>query len=152
MHTPATIKKHPLHPMLVAFPIGLLTFSLISDLIALARWGGDNWNVVALYTLGAGIISALVAAVPGLIDLLSLQDPGLKKKGIIHAVIMLITVGIFVVGFFVRIQSAEDSKLPVLLSAIGVLFMMIGGWIGAELVHHFGVGVDGSAVNRPTAP
>jgi uncharacterized membrane protein len=142
MHTPATIKKHPLHPLLVAFPIGLLTFSLISDLIALSQGGMDNWSAVALYTLGGGIVFALIAAVPGFIDLLSITEPRLKKIGIVHMIVNLIAVGIFILDFVLRLRAASIGKLPVILSVIGVLLISVGGWLGAELVHHFGVTVE----------
>jgi hypothetical protein len=64
MSTPASIAKHPLHPMLVVFPIGLWIFSLIADFIFLS--GGDaRWNDVAFYTIAGGLVGALVAAVAG---------------------------------------------------------------------------------------
>jgi uncharacterized membrane protein len=69
MSSPASIKGHPLHPVLVAFPIGLWIFSIISDLIFKLGYGGPVWNDVAFYTLAGGIVGALVAALPGLIDL-----------------------------------------------------------------------------------
>lgn len=70
MASPASIAKHPIHPVLVALPIGLWIFSLVSDVIYLTKWGGPVWNDVAFYTMAGGFGSALLAAVPGLIDLL----------------------------------------------------------------------------------
>ena len=68
MSTPASIAKHPLHPMLVVFPIGLWIFSLISD-FAFLLTGHIAWNDVAFYTMTGGLIGALVAAAPGFIDM-----------------------------------------------------------------------------------
>src|SRR5687767_5627788 len=71
MRTPASIAGHPIHPMLVAIPIGLWVFSFVCDLFVLSGRTGA-WPTVALYTMVGGIVGALLAAVPGFIDLLSL--------------------------------------------------------------------------------
>jgi uncharacterized membrane protein len=64
MASPASIKKHPVHPMLVAFPIGLWVFALVCDLVR-AAGGNSVWQAVALYCIGGGIVGALVAAIRG---------------------------------------------------------------------------------------
>ena len=70
MRTPASIYKHPIHPMLVVFPIGLWIFSLACDLIRLAGASAEIWTNVAFIAMVGGLIGALCAAVPGAIDLL----------------------------------------------------------------------------------
>jgi len=70
MRTPASIFKHPIHPMLIVFPIGLWIFSLACDLIRLAGASGDAWSTAAFFSMIGGLIGALCAAVPGFIDLL----------------------------------------------------------------------------------
>ena len=65
MSTPASVARHPIHPILVGFPIGLWVFSVVADLIFYSGWGGALWKDVAFYTLGGGIVGALLAAVPG---------------------------------------------------------------------------------------
>src|SRR4051794_10420395 len=62
---------HPIHPMLIVFPLGLLVTSLIFDFIGLAA-GNGTWNLVAEYMIGAAVIGGLVAAVPGFLDWLSI--------------------------------------------------------------------------------
>ncbi|HZQ46641.1 MAG TPA: DUF2231 domain-containing protein [Verrucomicrobiae bacterium] len=140
MFTPTTIKGHPLHPVLVALPIGLWIFSLICDIIGLAS-GSSIWLVVSFFNLGAGIICALIAAVPGFIDLFAMTDPNLKRVGLIHMGIMLFTVAVFVVDFWLRLRT-HVGLIPFYLSIIGVLTLLIGGWLGAKLVHVFGVTVE----------
>src|SRR5438094_647922 len=138
MRTPATIKHHPLHPILVTFPIALWIFSLAADIIRFANWGpADVWRDVAFYSMAGGIIGALLAALPGLIDLLSLTDPKLKRIGIIHMVLNLIVVAIFVVDWCMRLTQAVDSTLPMILSVFGVVLLFIAGWLGADLVHEY---------------
>ncbi len=64
MRSPASIAKHPIHPMLVVFPVGLWMFSLVCDLIALNVSTSAVWFTVAFYTMIGGLIGALAAAVP----------------------------------------------------------------------------------------
>jgi uncharacterized membrane protein len=141
MSTPARIAKHPLHAMLVVFPIGLWIFSLISDFIFLAR-GAAVWNDVAFYTMAGGLVGALFAAVPGLFDMFSLSDPKAGKIAWIHMILNLIAVGIFALNFYLRIGNIVGAPLPISLSVTGVLFIAISGWLGGELVYVHGVGVE----------
>src|SRR5437762_8264764 len=73
MSSTASFKGHPLHPIIIPLPIGLWIFSIVSDLIFKFGYGGPVWNDVAFYTLAGGIVGALVAALPGLIDLVSIE-------------------------------------------------------------------------------
>src|SRR5215204_5484644 len=97
MKTPASIAGHPIHPMLVAVPIGLWIFSLVCDLVHVSGALGDSWNIVALYTLAGGIAGALLAAVPGFIDMLSLPWP-IKRTALIHMGINLTVVALYAVN------------------------------------------------------
>ena len=142
MSSPASFKGHPLHPILVPLPIGLWIFSIVSDLIFKFGSGGPVWNDVAFYTLAGGIVGALIAALPGLVDLLSIQNPKSKSIGIYHMVINLVAVGLYCVNFWLRLHRAPGDNLPIMLSVIGVVFIMISGWLGGELVYVRGVAVQ----------
>jgi len=141
MSTPASIKKHPIHPMLIVFPIGLWVFSLVSDIIYRAGWGPPVWSDVAFYTLIGGIVGALIAAIPGLIDLMSLSGRP-KSLGIWHMCINLLAVAIFAVSAYLRTTSTRADPMPFVLSIIGVVFICISGWLGGEIVHVYGVGIE----------
>jgi uncharacterized membrane protein len=142
MATPASIKKHPVHPMLVVFPIGLWVFSLASDIIYRTGWGTAIWNEIAFYTMLGGIAGALLAAIPGLIDLFSLSGRP-KNLGIWHMTINLVVVLIFVVNASLRnVGTGGAGDVPFALSIAGVVLMFISGWLGAEMVHVHGVSVD----------
>src|SRR5262245_38750215 len=141
MASPASIAKHPIHPMLVALPIGLWIFSLISDVIYLMKWGGAVWSDVAFYTMAGGLAGALVAAIPGLIDLLSLQG-AVKRIGIWHMSINLVVVALYAVNLWIRISSSTGATTPVWLSVISVALLGISGWLGGEMVYVHGVAVE----------
>jgi uncharacterized membrane protein len=94
MRTPASIFKHPIHPMLIVFPIGLWIFSLACDLIRLAGATTDAWSTVAFFSMIGGLVGALCAAVPGFIDLFFYKGgapPG-KKIALTHMAVSLTAV------------------------------------------------------------
>jgi len=144
MSSPASFKGHPLHPVIIPLPIGLWIFSLISDLIFKLGYGGPVWNDVAFYTLAGGIAGALIAALPGFIDLISLTNPKSKSIGIWHMLINLLAVALYCVNFWLRMHRPPGENLPIILSVIGVVFITISGWLGGELVY-----VRGVAVRQP---
>ncbi len=140
MRTPANIAGHPIHPMLVTLPIGLWVFSFVCDLFYVFGSGAAEWKTVALYTMAGGIVGALLAAVPGLIDLLSLP-PEPRKTALIHMAINLTVVVLFAFNLWLRL-SAPDARPPVWLSAIAVGLLAISGWLGGKLVYLGGVAVS----------
>ena len=105
MRTPAQIAGHPIHPMLVTLPIGMWVFSLVADLIALRSAAPETWHAAALYTMIGGIIGALLAALPGLVDLLSLRDPAIKSTALKHMGLNLTIVALYVINAWTRIQA-----------------------------------------------
>jgi uncharacterized membrane protein len=141
METTASIRKHPIHPILVGIPIGLWVFSLICDLVHYFGWGGSEWQSVALYTMAGGIVTALLAAIPGIIDLTSITAPKLKRIGLIHMAINLCVVLLYVINFALRRGTAAQTLLPLILSLVGVGLLGVSGWLGGELVHVYGVSV-----------
>ena len=144
MSAPASFKGHPFHPMLVALPIGLWIFSIVSDLIFKFGWAGPVWNDVAFYTLAGGIVGALIAALPGFVDLMGLQNPKTMTIAIWHMFINLLAVALYCFNFWVRMHRPPGDNLPILLSAIGIVLIIISGWLGGELVY-----VRGVAVKQP---
>ena len=145
MRTPASICKHPIHPMLVVFPIGLWIFSLACDLIGLSVATPDVWHTVAFYSMVGGLIGALAAAVPGLIDLLYYKGgaPPVKNIALTHMAINLSVVVLYAVNIWLRIDGQQGMKVPIVLSAIGVCAIAVSGWLGGQMVHVYGVGVEG---------
>ena len=141
MSTPASIGGHPVHPMLVPLAIGLWIFSLVSDLIYRFGWGAEVWDAVAFYTLAGGVVGALLAAVPGFIDLLSLPPGKVKKIAVAHMAINLGAVVLFAVNFGLRLNAEPGAPVPILLSVVGVALIGVSGWLGGELVYTHGVGV-----------
>jgi uncharacterized membrane protein len=141
MASPASIKKHPVHPMLVALPIGLWVFALVCDLVRTAG-GNSVWQAVALYCIGGGIVGALVAAVPGLIDYFSIDEAAMRKIANLHMVLNLSAVVIFAINLWLRLRLSSESYVPAGLTIVGVLAIGVGGWLGGEMVYVKGMAVE----------
>lgn len=138
MSTRASIAGHPIHPMLVTIPIGLWIFSMVCD-FGFIITGDSSWAVTAFYTLGGGIVGALLAAIPGLIDLLGLDDPRANRIGIYHMVLNLAIVALQAANFWLRTADEVAGALPRGISIVAVLALVASGWLGGHLVHVFGV-------------
>jgi len=153
MRAKARLFGHPIHQMLIVFPLGLLGMSLFFDILHLAT-DGDHWAVVSYYMIAAGIISGLIAAPFGLIDWLAI--PGgtrAKRIGLLHGGGNVVVLLLFTLTWFSRRDlPSAPSGLEVGLSAVAVLLALVTGWLGGELVDRLGVGVDeGANLNAPSS-
>lgn len=142
MSTPASIAGHPIHPMLVPIAIGGFVLSFAFDVVCLVTGASTPWNAVAYYTMLGGIVGALAAAVPGLIDLLSFPPGALKKTALTHMAINLTVVALYGVNAFLRHGNPQDLKLPMLLSFVALVLLVISGWLGGKMVYEAGIGVS----------
>lgn len=139
MSARVTIAGHPVHPMLVAIPIGLWIFTLTSDVV-FAATGDARWEATAFFTLAGGIAGALLAAVPGLFDLLGLQEPRERVTGIFHMSLNLAIVAVQAINFALRATGSHaGAPLTLALSALAVAALLVSGWLGGQLVHILGV-------------
>lgn len=146
MSSPASIAGHPIHPMLIPFPIALWVFSLIADLIYFWR-GNPAWEWIAFYTLVGGIVGAILAAVFGIIDYFSIRDKKVSNIAAWHARINVLALLLFAASFYLRTNSGAwltggSLTIPLALSVIGVASITVSGWLGGELVFKHGVAVQ----------
>ncbi|MFO7277724.1 MAG: DUF2231 domain-containing protein [Pseudomonadota bacterium] len=138
MSARVSIAGHPIHPMLVSIPIGLWIFSLVADLVFL-RTGDSQWQSASFLTLAGGIVGALLAAVPGLFDLLGLEDQRARRIGAMHMGLNLLIVAAMAVNVWLRTRGTPASALPYVISAMAVVALLVSGWLGGHLVHVLGV-------------
>ncbi|HWS99344.1 MAG TPA: DUF2231 domain-containing protein [Pyrinomonadaceae bacterium] len=146
MASPASIAGHPIHPMLIPFPIALWVFSLVADLLYLWR-GNGHWPLIAFYALLAGCLGAIAAAVFGIIDWLAIKDREVKKVANWHARLNVLALLLFAASWYLRTDRGSDMvndslTIPIALSVVGVIVVTISGWLGGELVFKYGVAVN----------
>ena len=145
LYSKVKVLGHPVHPMLVAFPITFLTTTLVAFIVY--GIGGDvTWFRVGYWANVAGVITALVAAVPGFLDWLGIPNHlEAKRVGSIHMILNLTVVAIFGINLVVQATHLDDAFPPsgvgILLSAVGVVALLVSGYFGWSLVqtHHVGV-------------
>jgi len=143
MKSAAHVKGHPLHPILITFPIAFFSGSLFFDLACLLT-AQIHLGQVAYWIQISGVGFALLAAIPGAIDYFLTVPPKStgKKRATQHALLNITTVALFTGIWFYR-QSANASQyIVVVLDIIGVSLLAIAGWMGGTLVYRNQIGVD----------
>ena len=142
MRTPASIAGHPIHPMLIPFPIAFFVGAFVCDLVF---WGTRNpsWADATLWLLGAGLIMAALAAVAGLTDVLGEEKIRSLSTAWWHAGGNVLVVLIELYNWYARYEHGSAAILPtgIILSAIVVAMLLFTGWKGWELVYRGRVGV-----------
>lgn len=144
MRSAAQIKGHPIHPMLVAFPIAFLYGALGFDVVGwLAQWP-SAWTTGAYLSLAA-IASVLVAAVPGLVDYFYAVPPRSSgsARATWHLLVNLSALAAYVVGWIFRDRTTLLPGIGTLVfEALGVSLVTWGGWLGGTLVFRNQIDVD----------
>jgi uncharacterized membrane protein/nitrite reductase/ring-hydroxylating ferredoxin subunit len=137
--------RHPIHPMLVHFPIGFLVLSFLLDLVSLVFPDVPDLMRGSFYVMLLGVITALLAAVPGFVDYSDIRrdHPG-RTTATRHMTLNLMVVAIYGVNLWIRSSALADPKirlLPLLLSVIGIGLLSVSGYLGGRLVYDEGIAV-----------
>jgi uncharacterized membrane protein len=139
----ASIAGHPIHPMLIPFPIAFFIAAFFCDLVF---WQTANisWADATIWLLGAGLIMAALAAVAGLTDVLG--DPQIRTMNTAwwHAGLNVLAVLIELYNWYLRFTDGSTAILPtgLVLSAIVVALLLITGWLGGQMVYRHRVAVS----------
>ena len=153
MESRAKLLGHPVHQMLIVFPLGLLSAGVVFDVVALMS-ESPLWGWMAYYLLGAGIVAGLVAAVFGAIDYFAIpRGTRAKYVGTLHGVGNVVVVALFGAGWLLRQDTPADPPVIALLFSLLAFLLSAGtAWLGGELVDRLGVGVDdGAHLNSPSS-
>ena len=138
----AEIAGHPVHPMLIPFPIACFVLAFVSDL-AFWRTSNDFWASASLWLLGIGLITAALAAVVGLTDVLGDDRVRNLSDAWLHAGGNVIAVLIELYNWYSRYQDGNTAIVPTgtILSLVVVLILLFTGWKGWDMVYRHRVGV-----------
>lgn len=153
MESSARLLGHPVHQMLIVFPLGLLATAVMFDIGWLIKDRADL-AMVAWWLIVAGVIGALVAAPFGTIDWLAIP-PGTRAKrvGALHGVGNGVVALLFAASAWLRGENGvEPSALALALSFAGAALSLVTAWLGGELVDRLGVGVSpGAGLDAPSS-
>jgi uncharacterized membrane protein len=153
----ASIAGHPIHPMVVGFPIAFFVAAFVCDLV-FWRSGNAMWATGALWLIGFGLIMAAVAAVLGLTDFLGDHRVRALNDAWWHAGANVVVVLVELYSWYARYTQGTDAVVPtgVILSLVAVLLLLFSGWKGGELVFRARVGVeddpDKAQLRAPDSP
>ena len=153
MESRVKLAGHPVHQMLIVFPLGLLATAVVFDVIFLVS---DNplWTQAAFFMIGAGVVTGLAAAVPGLVDWMAIpRGTRAKRIGLVHGLGNVLVVGLFALSWVLR---RGDPAVPpteaVVAGILGAGISVVTAWLGGELVDRLGVGVDdGAHLDAPSS-
>lgn len=137
--------RHPLHPFLVHFPIGLFVLSLLLDIAARIWPNAGGLSEAAFYSMTSGVVTALLAAVPGFVDYAEIRrDHPARKIAVTHMLLNLLAVGIYAVNLGLRWgepQFGSSSLAPLVLSVMAISVLTISGHLGGKMVFDDGISI-----------
>ena len=155
MRSKFSIMGHPLHPALVAVPVGLFGWALLADIIYLGSGRNHMWYDIAFWTGIAAFLSALVAALPGFGDYFTMAlNSSARAIATAHMLFNLTTVALYFAAMLLMLNDnavGRNSYIVVLvLHAIGFGVLGLSGWLGGEMVykHHLSVVPDDAELER----
>jgi uncharacterized membrane protein len=138
----ASIAGHPIHPMLVPFPIAFFALALVMDV---AYWQSSNlnWKHFAEWLLLAGLVTGALAAVVGAIDFFSRREIRARAPAWPHAIGNVLVMILALINSFVHARDGWTGVVPtgLALSVATVLLLLVTGWLGGSMVFRHGVGV-----------
>lgn len=150
IHSNAAIAGHPLHPMMIHFPVAALLALLPADLAYL--WTLDEfWWRAGLWLAGVGALGGWLASLLGLIDLLTVKQIRLKITAWCHAILAVMMLSLASLNWLLRYRGlvgVDDALWALYLSALTAVLISLAAFLGGRLVYEHGVGVDLSQLDR----
>jgi len=143
MRSKVHIKGHPLHPILVGFPIAFFVGGFLSDIIFVIT---DRvfFTQMAQYLVAGGILFTVIAAIPGIIDYFSIVPPesSAMKRATKHAILNFSMLFIFTMALLLRRNDEINFYIILLLELSAVVILTFSGWLGGTLVNRNQIGID----------
>ena len=143
MESKVKLLGHPLHPMLVMYPLALLTVAVLFDVLYLAT-GTADFARFAFWSISIGLAIGLAAALAGVAEWLAIRsETRAKRIGAWHGIGNAVVVALFAISWLLRMGDVEYAGiLPFALALAGALIAVATAWLGGELVYRLRIGVD----------
>jgi nitrite reductase/ring-hydroxylating ferredoxin subunit/uncharacterized membrane protein len=142
MKSQASLKGHPIHPMLVVYPFAFLT-GAFGFSVAAAASKNREWRAVADHLVPTGIVAGLLAAVPGIVDYLNSVPPqsSAHDRATKHALLNVSGLALFATSWLLR-RGRNRVAAPLVFQGLGAATMSAAGYLGGTLVYRNQIGVD----------
>ncbi|MDX2215248.1 MAG: DUF2231 domain-containing protein [Oculatellaceae cyanobacterium bins.114] len=145
------IAQHPLHPLLVTFPIAFLVGAAATDLVF--WWLSDPfWARASFWLIAAGLASGVLAAITGMMDFLRIPRVRERKAGWAHMIGNVAVLGFSVINLLIRLNNIQGAVVPLglIISVVVAALLGVTGWYGGELVYRHKISVIGDgSFHRP---
>jgi uncharacterized membrane protein len=138
---------HPVHPMLIVFPLALFVTGTIFDVVR-AIGGNPTFGQVGYWDIAVGLIGAVLAAVTGLLDWTAIPaGTRAKRIGLFHGGANAAVLVLFLISWLVRMDNVDHiaGAGPLTAQIVAIVISGVAAWLGGELVDRLGVGVDDNA-------
>ena len=147
--------RHPVHPALVHFPIGLFVLSLALDIASyLGRDASATFVRSAFYAIAVGLAMGILAMLAGLADRSDIRlDHPARKTVNIHMTLNLTAMALYAINLSLRARQPDVEATPLVvlfLSLVGVVIILVSGYLGGTMVYDDGVGVGRHRRHTPT--
>lgn len=144
MKSTARFAGHPMHPMLIPYPFALLSAATVFDVLGRQGNGHGAYARTAGHLQTAGLLSAVVAAVPGIVDYFNSVPRGTDaaRHATWHAAFNSSALVAFLLARSERRPDGRTTERGLALSLVGTALLSAGGWLGGSLVYHHHIGVD----------
>jgi uncharacterized membrane protein len=142
MRTRVAIARHPVHPMLVPFPIALIICTLAGD-VAFLYSGDAFWSEMSFWLIGTGTVMGILAGLAGSVELLAVR--AIRRHGVAwdHFIMAMVLLSIAAANGSLRFIDRAEVIVPwgLYLSVLGAIWVGVAGWLGGQLVFHHRAGI-----------
>lgn len=140
----AHILGHPVHPMLIPFPIAFLIGGTLTD-IAYVSTLDEFWGRASIWLIASGFVTGLAAALAGLIDFMTIRRARAHLSGWIHLIGNTAALGLALINWLARVSDPASFIQPwgLVLSLVITALLAVTGWTGGELSYRHQIGVSG---------
>lgn len=154
MESKVKLLGHPIHPMLIVLPLGLLSATVVFDIVYLVL-NDEVFSTIAFWNIALGVVGGLLAAIFGTIDWFNIpKETRAKRIGLIHGVGNVMVVTLFAISWIIRLgdPAYAPGVVGYVFSFAGLGLALITAWLGGELVDRLAVGVDhGANLDAPNS-
>lgn len=147
------IMQHPLHPIVVVFPIAFLMSAPVTDAVFL--WRGDAfWALMSFWLVTAGFVMGVLAAILGTADFILVREVRNHVAAWSHFIVAIMGLALAGTNSRMRWEDPVEGALPwgLIVSAVTALIVAITGWLGGTLTFRHGIGTYEKIHREDSAP
>ncbi|WP_208345574.1 DUF2231 domain-containing protein, partial [Aetokthonos hydrillicola] len=139
------IAGHPIHPILVQFPVAFLVGALLTDVVF---WLTSSafWAQASFWLIAGGLLGGVAAALTGILDFLRIERVRKRTAGWAHLILNASALVLTIVNLLLRLNNPVSPILPwgLILSVIIATLLGLSGWYGGELIYRHKIAVIGN--------